>query len=165
MHSSIDDNVKSISTVCHLHKWFKRVFEKLGWIVLASGEDKESHRVEEYVHCLEKLYTELTLKINEVECKDTKTDLRLMQKKLMILIKFVHSFINTELRAPLGALIAKEIANMGEQWDAKMAINKHGKEMTHDDAFKNMKGGNKKLPSKKSSKKSSKKQIKRSSKK
>jgi hypothetical protein len=64
-------------------------YEKLGWMVLAHARG-HNDKIACYKKSLQRLKRELEAKIEEVECHDKKTDLKLMHHNICILIDHVN---------------------------------------------------------------------------
>lgn len=65
------------STFNGLEAWTKRMFEQLGWMVLAN-ERGYTDKITNYMSSLERLREKLTCKIKTVKDKDKKEDLKIL---------------------------------------------------------------------------------------
>jgi len=67
-----------------LHKWEKKMFEKLGWMVLSNNEGN-SLKIKSYFHSIDMLKESLHKKMNDVQEKDRKDDLKILYDDVCIL--------------------------------------------------------------------------------
>jgi hypothetical protein len=72
-----------------LHKWYEKMFEELGWMVLAH-EKGMTDKIMVYKNSLDRLKTHLECKIHSVKEHDRKTDLHILLDNVKILIAHVH---------------------------------------------------------------------------
>jgi hypothetical protein len=72
-----------------LHKWFKKSFEKLGWMILAMKYDNPC-KVKIYLQSLDHLKQSIQMKMNQVEEQDRKMDLGVLLEQTNYLIEFAQ---------------------------------------------------------------------------
>lgn len=75
-----------------LEKWFVRLFEMLGWIILAIHNNYVT-KVKSYIESIDHLKKALEEKITETKSLDQKSDLKNLLYNLKILHRFVHQHI------------------------------------------------------------------------
>ena len=73
-------------TYCAIGQWYKHIFEKLGWMVLAKAH-KNDYKVEHYVKTIEHLHASIRSKIKTIKDSDKKADLKIMMKNVEHLLK------------------------------------------------------------------------------
>ncbi len=69
-----------------IQHWYKHLFEKLGWMILAKDNgmtDKTSH----YLHSLKRIKTALEQKMKSTRDHDKKEDLHIMYDNICVLMK------------------------------------------------------------------------------
>jgi len=66
--------------------WFKSLYEKLGWMVLAKDYHM-NEKVKEYKYSIRRIKMVIKNKIKEVHDPDKKDDLKIMYDKICILEK------------------------------------------------------------------------------
>jgi len=71
-----------------LSHWYKRAFEKLGWMILAKNRGM-TQKMESYKHSLDVLKHDIEYKIKMTQGTDKKDDLKIMLDNLNILIEHV----------------------------------------------------------------------------
>lgn len=76
------------STYASLHQWFKRMFEQLGWMILASYRG-ETDKIETYKRSLLRLKNALEERAKYMKDEDKKQDLMILHRDLMRLISHV----------------------------------------------------------------------------
>jgi len=76
------------ATMYSLNKWYERMFEELGWMVLAQKKGMDD-KVQVYKHSLERLKTHLECKIASVRDHDRKADLHILLDNVNVLIAYV----------------------------------------------------------------------------
>ena len=72
-----------------LNRWYKSVFEKLGWMVLAH-ERGMTDKVKVYVNSVYRIHMAIDQKMKKTEDKDRLEDLRVMKKNVQILLNHVQ---------------------------------------------------------------------------
>lgn len=72
------------ATFYGLHKWEAKMFENLGWMVLSKNEDN-SLKIKSYFHSIHILKSSLKQKMDAVEEKDRKDDLKILYEDACIL--------------------------------------------------------------------------------
>jgi hypothetical protein len=72
------------ATFYGLHKWEMKIFERLGWMVLSKNEGN-SLKIKAYFQCINTLKSSLHKKMEEVEEKDRKDDLKILHDQACIL--------------------------------------------------------------------------------
>ena len=72
-----------------LNRWYKSVFEKLGWMVLAH-ERGMTDKVKVYVNSVYRIHMAIDQKMKKTEDKDRLEDLRVMKKNVQILLVHVQ---------------------------------------------------------------------------
>ena len=73
------------ATMNGLHNWYKEMFEKLGWMVLAHSRGM-TDKIQTYLNSLQRLHTALEQKIAKMHDADNKEDLIIMLKNVEELI-------------------------------------------------------------------------------
>ena len=76
---------KNEATFHGLNNWYKEMFEKLGWMVLAKSYGNMNDKLVSYKKTLLRLEEKLQCKINSVMDVDRKNDLIIMLKNVIIL--------------------------------------------------------------------------------
>jgi hypothetical protein len=85
MKGSTSKSCKHRQATMHgLNKWYERMFEELGWIVLAKKKGM-TDKVEVYKHSLQRLQTHLECKMKSVHEHDRKTDLGILLENVKTL--------------------------------------------------------------------------------
>lgn len=82
-------------TMAYINYWFKQVFEKLGWMVLAMKQG-DNNKVIVYLESIVQLKDNIVLKISEVQDVDTKQDLEIMRANVETLIKFANKTLKPD---------------------------------------------------------------------
>jgi hypothetical protein len=80
---------KNDTTFVWANLWYKNVFEKLGWMILAKNKGEHS-KVHAYVNDVQRLYYQLDCKIKDTRDHDRKQDLRIMHKNIKCLLEHIH---------------------------------------------------------------------------
>lgn len=84
--------VKTVScfdvTMSSIHHWYKSMFEKLGWMILAKHHGI-TDKIFTYKNNLERLKCAIEEKIKNTRDHDKKEDLKIMHGELMVLIDHV----------------------------------------------------------------------------
>jgi hypothetical protein len=71
-----------------LTNWYKKSFEKLGWMILAKSYG-DNYKVEYYVKNIQDLRNHIRNKIQKTKSQDRLNDLMIMDRNLGILIQHV----------------------------------------------------------------------------
>lgn len=79
-------------TFMGLNKWYKAMFEKLGWMILAK-EHKRTLKVKSYLKSLNDLKASLEHRLTEIQDPDKKHDLQIMHNNLKHLIESAHKLL------------------------------------------------------------------------
>lgn len=77
------------ATYRHIHKWYDKMFETLGWMVLAHAHGHHD-KVNTYKHSLQRLKQAIEMKIEQIHEVDRIDDLKILHANLLILIQHVH---------------------------------------------------------------------------
>jgi hypothetical protein len=81
------------STTIGLHNWYKDMFEKLGWMVLAHSRGM-TDKIQTYLNSLERLHMALQQKIAKMRDPDNKEDLVIMLKNVEELLSHSQKDFN-----------------------------------------------------------------------
>jgi len=73
-------------TYCAISQWYKHIFEKLGWMVLAKAH-KNNYKVEHYITTIEHLHSSIKMKYKTTKDADKRADLKIMMKNVEHLLK------------------------------------------------------------------------------
>jgi len=76
-------------TMKGINKWFKSVFEQLGYMVLAKSKGM-SDKIQVYINSVHRLKQAIEDKKNKVYDADKVEDLRIMSANLDVLLKHIH---------------------------------------------------------------------------
>jgi len=71
-----------------LHKWFKHMFEHLGWMILAKAKGNNI-KIESYKHSLVRLKKSLEQRIENMNDPDKRQDLIILHRDLMVLMSHI----------------------------------------------------------------------------
>ena len=71
-----------------IHTWYKDLFEKLGWMVLANKHGMHD-KISVYKHSLQRLKSSIIKKWKSIHDKDKKDDLAIMLENVECLIEHV----------------------------------------------------------------------------
>jgi hypothetical protein len=74
------------ATYCSINNWYKSMYEKLGWMILAKNHGMID-KVVSYKNTLERLRCTIEKKIKKTRDQDKKADLKIMHIDLMVLIE------------------------------------------------------------------------------
>jgi predicted ATP-binding protein involved in virulence len=90
-HSSSNKTMKNNMECCDatfhgIHKWYKSMYEKLGWMILSKHKGM-TDKVTSYKNGLERLKWSIEHKIKMTKDYDKKEDLKIMHADLMVLIE------------------------------------------------------------------------------
>jgi hypothetical protein len=88
-HGTLRSKCEHPATMHGLNKWYEKMFEELGWMVLANKKGMDD-KVKVYKHSLERLKTHLECKIHSVHDHDREVDLNILLENVKILIAHVH---------------------------------------------------------------------------
>lgn len=78
-----------------LHRWTKIMFEKLGWMVLAT-HDQNIEKVTNYLKSINKLIESIDNKIKITQEQDNITDLKILKEQAV----YLQHFANASLTNP-----------------------------------------------------------------
>jgi regulation of enolase protein 1 (concanavalin A-like superfamily) len=85
MDSILDvESLEYHATMYGMNMWYKYLFEKLGWMILAE-HDNYSHKIIEYKRGIEHFLKAVSEKISYVNEKDRKVDLQILKRNTEIL--------------------------------------------------------------------------------
>jgi hypothetical protein len=76
-------------TMKGINKWFKSVFEKLGYMILAKSKGM-TDKIQVYINSVHRLKQAIEDKKNKVYDADKVEDLRIMSANLDVLLKHIH---------------------------------------------------------------------------
>ena len=80
-------------TFCALEHWTKSMFEKLGWMILATQE-QNIDKVTVYLKSINHLLESIESKIKITEEKDRVTDLQILRQEVIYLQHFANSALS-----------------------------------------------------------------------
>lgn len=83
-------------TFCALEHWFKSIFEKLGWMILAT-HDQNIEKVNVYLKSINYLLESIDKKIKITEEKDRINDLKILKQQTI----YLQHFANKTLTNPV----------------------------------------------------------------
>ena len=86
MHSHHKEHERTFHA---LVKWYEHMFEKLGWMVLAS-QHGHHEKIKHYIYKLRCLKGAIEQKLKAVKNVDKKADLKIMHRNLCVLMKHVE---------------------------------------------------------------------------
>ena len=81
------------ATVHGIQEWYKHMFEKLGWMVLAKSKGGMSDKLISYKKSLKRLEDKIECKIPMIHCMDKKDDLIIMLGNVRILMDHVSKYL------------------------------------------------------------------------
>jgi len=76
--------MKENYTLYELNRWYRQIYEKLPWIIIAF-EYKKHPKVNNYIDSIKSLNLAIHNKILKIKDKDTKEDLKILYEKTSIL--------------------------------------------------------------------------------
>ena len=76
-------------TMKGINKWFKSVFEKLGYMILAKSKGM-TDKIQVYINSVHRLKQAIEDKKNKVYYADKVEDLRIISANLDVLFKHIH---------------------------------------------------------------------------
>jgi hypothetical protein len=82
------------ATMYGLHVWYKSMFEKLGWMVLAHSKGYMKDKVNTYIHSVIHLKNKIECKMNNIHDLDNKEDLKIMYANVCILLNHIKKDFN-----------------------------------------------------------------------
>ena len=77
-----------------LHEWYKAMFEKLGWMVLAE-RDGRKHKIMQYKEGVQHLREAIAEKIEETTDLDKKNDLKILHYNVECLITHISKYFGS----------------------------------------------------------------------
>jgi hypothetical protein len=77
-----------------LHEWYKSMFEKLGWMVLAERDGRE-HKIMQYKEGVQHLREAIAEKIGETVDIDKKNDLKILHYNVLCLIEHIAKYFGS----------------------------------------------------------------------
>ena len=77
------------STMMGLQIWYKKMFEQLGWMVLAKDRGLYD-KIAVYKNSVKRLKDSIEMKLEKVKEADRKADLRIMHRDVCCLMEHVH---------------------------------------------------------------------------
>lgn len=75
------------ATFMGLNQWYKHMFEKLGWMILAKSYGDMDDKIISYTHSLYRLKDKIKCKIDAMTDLDKRDDLVIMLRNVNILIR------------------------------------------------------------------------------
>jgi hypothetical protein len=102
-------------TMAYINYWFKHVFEKLDWMVLAMKQG-DNNKVIVYLESIVHLKDNIVLKISETQNVDTKQDLEIMRGDVETLIKFVNKNLKVENLTGGGKKLSKKSSKKSKKY-------------------------------------------------
>ena len=85
----MNDYLSNDVTYYGLHKWYNSLFEKVGWMIIASSRGY-TEKIKNYKLSIECLKDQLSKKHKGMRDKDKKEDLRIMLENTEILMKHIN---------------------------------------------------------------------------
>lgn len=79
-----------------LHKWFKRKFEKLGWMCLAK-KDGNNLKIKAYMDSIERLKASLEDKLKALHEADRKDDIKILHENVCVLQSAAHKLLDEHI--------------------------------------------------------------------
>jgi predicted ATP-binding protein involved in virulence len=77
------------STMHGIHHWYRSVFERLGWMILAKYRGI-SDKIQSYKNTIERLKCTIEEKIKNTRDHDKKSDLKIMHDEVIVLMEHVE---------------------------------------------------------------------------
>jgi predicted ATP-binding protein involved in virulence len=77
------------STMHGIHHWYRSVFERLGWMILAKHRGI-SDKIQSYKKTIERLKCTIEEKIKNTRDHDKKSDLKIMHGEVIVLMEHVE---------------------------------------------------------------------------
>ena len=77
------------STMHGIHHWYRSVFERLGWMILAKHRGIDD-KIQSYKNTIERLKCTIEEKIKNTRDHDKKADLKIMHTDLIVLMEHVE---------------------------------------------------------------------------
>lgn len=77
------------ATSMGLNEWYKHMFEKLGWMVLAKSYGDMNDKIVSYKYSLMRLKNKIKCKMDGIHDPDKRDDLHIMLRNVNILISHV----------------------------------------------------------------------------
>jgi len=73
------------ATYMGLHKWYVKMFEQVGWMLLARDKGL-TDKIKAYKESVKRLKSSIEMKIEKIHEEDRKDDLKIMWKNVCVLI-------------------------------------------------------------------------------
>ena len=90
MRKSLKRSCENGATFHGLHHWYKAMFEKLGWMVLAKSMGGHKDSIDSYKSSIRRLHEKLHCKIDTVSEKDRRDDLLIMLDHVKVLMEHAN---------------------------------------------------------------------------
>jgi len=84
-----------------LHKWTRKSFEKLGWMILAIKYN-DYGKINCYIDSLEKLKNSLQKKYDQTQEEDRKNDIQILFEQVEYLQKYVNKNLKEKQKMDFG---------------------------------------------------------------
>jgi SMC interacting uncharacterized protein involved in chromosome segregation len=81
------------ATMHGLNRWYEKMFEELGWMVLAHEKGMKD-KIQVYKNSLDRLKNNIECKMETIHSPDKKDDLKILCENVKVLITHVHKDFN-----------------------------------------------------------------------